>query len=122
MQVRPQWMTAEFIARQGARLKALQTQLLGLEGSLVREVQTFNDEQAEEAQEYEDRAQDAARDEIRQGVHDVDEIRVHRVERALQKIAEGTYGFSDISGEPIPRERLEVVPEAVSNVDEQVAP
>jgi DnaK suppressor protein len=44
---------------------------------------------------------------------------LENVERALQKIDEGTYGLSDDSGEPIPRGRLEAVPEAVRTVDEQ---
>ena len=42
------------------------------------------------------------------------------VERALQKIEEGTYGLSDVSGEPIPRGRLEAVPEAIRTVEEQL--
>lgn len=41
------------------------------------------------------------------------------VERALQKIEEGTYGLSDVSGEQISRGRLEAVPEAIYKVDEQ---
>jgi DnaK suppressor protein len=47
------------------------------------------------------------------------ERRLQHVERALQKIEEGTYGLSDESGEPIPRGRLEAVPEAIRTVDEQ---
>jgi DnaK suppressor protein len=34
-------------------------------------------------------------------------------ERALAKIEEGTYGLSDISRLPIPRARLEAIPEAI---------
>jgi DnaK suppressor protein len=37
----------------------------------------------------------------------------------LQKIEEGTYGLSEISGEPIPRERLEAVPEALYTLSEE---
>lgn len=44
---------------------------------------------------------------------------LRRIERALQKMEEGTYGLSDRSGKPIPRERLEVMPYAVLTVDEQ---
>jgi DnaK suppressor protein len=47
------------------------------------------------------------------------EERLREVERALEKIEEGTYGLSDGSGEPIPRGRLEAVPEANYTVDEQ---
>jgi len=34
------------------------------------------------------------------------------VEDALKKIAEGTYGFDEKTGEPIPKERLEAYPAA----------
>jgi RNA polymerase-binding transcription factor DksA len=45
--------------------------------------------------------------------------RLGEVDRALQKIEEGTYGLSDDSGESIPRGRLEAVPEAIRTVEEQ---
>ena len=45
--------------------------------------------------------------------------RLQHVERALQKIEEGTYGLSDESGEPIPKGRLEAIPEAIRTVEEQ---
>jgi DnaK suppressor protein len=45
--------------------------------------------------------------------------RLNLVNRALQKIDEGTYGLSDISGKPILRQRLEVVPEAICTLDEE---
>ena len=41
------------------------------------------------------------------------------VNRALEKIEDGTYGLSDGSGEPIPRGRLEAIPEALYTVEEQ---
>ena len=41
------------------------------------------------------------------------------VSRALEKIEEGTYGLSDRSGEPIPRGRLEAIPEALYTIEEQ---
>src|SRR5512133_2102396 len=39
------------------------------------------------------------------------------VERAEARLANGTYGISVESGEPIPDERLEAVPTAERNVD-----
>src|SRR5262245_33840510 len=45
--------------------------------------------------------------------------RLARVDRALEKIEEGSYGLSDLSGRSIPRERLEAVPEAVYTLDEE---
>lgn len=45
--------------------------------------------------------------------------RLGEVERALQKIEEGTYGVCDDTGEEIPKGRLEAVPEAVRTVEAQ---
>jgi DnaK suppressor protein len=43
------------------------------------------------------------------------------VERAEQRLQEGTYGLSVRSGEPIPDDRLQVLPTAELTVDEQRA-
>src|SRR5580700_4850280 len=48
-----------------------------------------------------------------------DVARLERVNRALKKIEEGSYGLSDRSGKPIPRERLEAVPEALYTLSEE---
>jgi DnaK suppressor protein len=45
--------------------------------------------------------------------------RLGEVERALQKVEEGTYGVCDDTGEEIPRGRLEAVPEAIRTVEAQ---
>ena len=41
------------------------------------------------------------------------------MKRALQRIKEGTYGVSDVSRKPIPIERLEVIPYAITLGGEQ---
>ena len=43
------------------------------------------------------------------------------LERAEERLAAGTYGLSIESGEPIPDERLEVVPTAERTVEEEAA-
>lgn len=42
-----------------------------------------------------------------------------QINRAFEKIDEGTYGLSDRSQQPIPKERLEVLPYATLTADEQ---
>ena len=42
-----------------------------------------------------------------------------QIDRALEKIEEGTYGICDVSGEEIPRARLEAVPYATMTVKAQ---
>lgn len=41
------------------------------------------------------------------------DAKLHDVERALEKLDEGTYGACDVCGEPIGDERLEAIPWAV---------
>ncbi len=42
-----------------------------------------------------------------------------RIERALQKLDEGTYGICDRTHKPIPVERLEAIPYATLTVEAQ---
>jgi DnaK suppressor protein len=42
-----------------------------------------------------------------------------RIDRALSRINMGTYGLSDVSGKPIPIERLEALPTATTLIDEE---
>lgn len=44
---------------------------------------------------------------------------LRQIERALEKIDENTYGICDITGEEIPRARLEAVPYATMTVKAQ---
>jgi DnaK suppressor protein len=44
---------------------------------------------------------------------------LRQIDRALEKIEEGTYGVCDISGEEIPMKRLEAVPYATMTVKAQ---
>jgi len=44
---------------------------------------------------------------------------LRQIERALEKIREGSYGICDISGEEIPPKRLEAMPYATTTVKAQ---
>lgn len=112
-------LSPEFIEQQRKRLETLRTQLSGGEATAIAEERRFQEEHVEEARESEDRAQDMARNEIDQARHEADKRRLSNIERALQKIDQGTYGYSDLSGKPIPKARLEVAPEATLSVEEE---
>jgi RNA polymerase-binding transcription factor DksA len=43
------------------------------------------------------------------------------IDAALQRIEAGTYGYSEVSGQPIPRERLEAIPETTVLAAEKVS-
>ena len=70
-------------------------------------------DEGDEAKAVSDQEPEAAENEL-------DRETVARIERALQRIEEGTYGVSEVSGKPIPKERLDAVPYATTLVDEQV--
>jgi DnaK suppressor protein len=76
-------------------------------------------ESAGAAREYEDDAQRLAALELQGNLVVRDASRLERINRALKKIDEGTYGLSDRSGRPIPRERLEAVPESIFTLAEE---
>lgn len=112
-------LSREFVEQQRLRLLALRKQLLGREEDDLAGKRAFRLQHGDEAEEEEDDAQDLSQREVDQALHDVDDRRVANIERALQKIAEGSYGMSDLSGEPIPQARLESTPEAVLTVQEE---
>ncbi|MFM0130198.1 TraR/DksA family transcriptional regulator [Paraburkholderia sediminicola] len=112
-------LSDEFIAQQRKRLLALRLELLGGEENTIADERTAEEQHGDEAQEFEDEAQGMAQNEVNQALHDVNDQRISDIERALQKIDEGTYGLSDASGDPILKARLEVAPEAILTVEEQ---
>ena len=48
-----------------------------------------------------------------------DRQELSQIKRALKRIEQGTYGLSEVSGKPIPIERLEALPHATTLVDER---
>jgi DnaK suppressor protein len=110
---------AEFVERQRRRLVDLRAALLAVAHTQENEESQVNQELAGNPLERGDDGQKLAALELAGNlvVHDV--ARLARVNRALEKIAAGTYGISDVSGAPIPRERLEAVPEAVCTLEEE---
>ena len=112
-------LSKDFLEQQRKRLDALRSTLLGREENTIASERADQKLHGSEAEELEDRAQGMAQQEIDQGLRNTNDQRIGDIERALQKIADGTYGFSDLSGDPIPVARLEAVPEAILTVEEQ---
>ncbi len=50
---------------------------------------------------------------------DLDRQELAKIDRALARIDQGTYGLSEVSGKPIPIERLEAIPYATTLVGER---
>lgn len=114
-------LSREFIEQQRKRLEQLRNQVLGSDVDAAAARRSDEELHGDEAAEFEDEAQDSEIEEVRQDLHDIDERRLHDIDRALQKIVEGTYGYSDLSGDPIPKARLEATPEAILTVSEESA-
>jgi DnaK suppressor protein len=66
-----------------------------------------------------DQASDLYDNELDEGLSDALRAELAAVERAEERLAAGTYGLSVESGEPIPDERLEIVPTAERTAQEQ---
>ncbi len=62
---------------------------------------------------------DLFQDELDAGLSEDLREQLAALDRAEQRLADGTYGLSIESGEPIPDERLEIVPTAEYTVDEE---
>jgi DnaK suppressor protein len=68
-----------------------------------------------------DRASESEEDAEELGVADPDVLIVNQIDRALTKLQKGTYGLSEVSGEPIGFDRLEALPWATQTAQEQEA-
>ena len=108
-----------FLNHQRKRLEALRKEFVWIEEPRLKSERARKWENGQELETIDDQARDMAGSEIVQTLHAADERRLRAVDRALEKIEEGTYGFSDLSGKRIPKARLEVVPEAVLTVGEE---
>jgi DnaK suppressor protein len=109
-----------FIAKQKERLQSLRDELLRIMRVAEEDERTRTEQDADFTEhDAGDMSRDIFDREVDATIVEQVQQRLAIVERALQKIEEGTYGLSDVSGEPIPRGRLEAVPEAIRTVEEQ---
>jgi len=108
-----------FLSRQKRRLTELRQQMLQVRRGEESTEASANADTRDQAREYEDDAQKLAALELEGNLEAADDDRLSNIERALQKIEDGTYGLSDSSGAPIPIERLEAAPEALYTLAEQ---
>lgn len=108
-----------FIERQRQRLTKLRNELADATQGQETEEKEINAQSSGQAAEYEDDAQRLTTLELDGNLVARNAQRLAQVNRALEKISEGTYGLSDASKRPIPKERLEATPEAIYTVAEQ---
>ncbi len=110
----------EFVEKQGERLAELRAELTRMVEGLEEDQQDRGESEGDMTEnDSGDMSQSLFTREMDATVEQTMEKRLESVDRALQKIEEGTYGICDDTGEPIPRGRLEAMPEAVYTVEAQ---
>ena len=110
----------EFVEHQRARLEELRAQLVGVRDGAQEDRRDLAEQQEDFTQhDSGDMSYSLFTSEVDATLERQVGRRLERVQRALRKIEEGTYGLSDDSGEPIPKGRLEALPQAVRTVEEQ---
>jgi DnaK suppressor protein len=110
-----------FVEKQRQALLKLRAVLLNATRDGEADEAEIKEESAGGPREFEDDAQKLATLELEGNLVGRDMARLERVDRALRKIEEGTYGASDQSGQLIPRERLEAIPESIYTLAEEQA-
>ena len=110
-----------FVEKQRQALLKLRVVLLNATRDGEADETAIKEESAGGPREFEDDAQKLATLELDGNLVVRDAARLERIDRALKKIEEGTYGASDQSGQLIPRERLEAIPESIYTMAEEQA-
>jgi DnaK suppressor protein len=109
----------KFIAQQRDRLQNLKEELLRIRDGMSADERERAENEGDTQLDSGDMSQDMFAREMDATIGEQVERRLADVDRALQKIEEGTYGICDDTGEPIPKGRLEAVPEAIRTVEAQ---
>ena len=109
----------QFVAQQRERLLGLRDELVRIREGMAADEEDLGETEGDTTLDSGDLSQDMFTREMDASIGEQAERRLGEIDRALRKIEEGTYGLSDESGEPIPRGRLEAVPEAARTVEEQ---
>ena len=110
----------QFVERQRERLLGVRDELLRIREGVAEDERDLGEKEGDFTEhDSGDMSQNMFTREMDASIGEQAERRLEEVDRALQKIEEGTYGLSDVSGESIPRGRLEAVPEALRTVEEQ---
>jgi DnaK suppressor protein len=112
-------MDQHFVEQQRERLLGLRDELVRIREGMAADEEDLGETEGDTTLDSGDLSQDMFTREMDASIGEQAERRLGEVDRALRKIEEGTYGLSDESGEPIPRGRLEAVPEAARTVEEQ---
>ncbi|NRA90215.1 MAG: TraR/DksA family transcriptional regulator [Simkaniaceae bacterium] len=108
-----------------SEIEAFKKRLLEMKEELGASLKAVSDDvkTSEESKGYSQHQADEGTDDFGQRisieVSTKEQGMIRQIDRALEKIDEGTYGMCDLSGDPIPVARLEAVPYATMTVAAQ---
>jgi DnaK suppressor protein len=119
MKTRNAGLPQAFVERQRERLLALREELIGGIEVVAREEAVPSEGSVDEPLEAAEQADKRMLQENGETLVALNRQRLGDVERALKRIDHGTYGLSIASNAPIPKARLDAVPEAAYTMDEE---
>ena len=114
-----QELDQQFVESQRERLLGLRDELVRIKEGMADDERNLGEAEGDTQFDSGDLSQDMFTREMDASIGEQVQRRLGEVDRALQKLEEGTYGRSEESGECIPRGRLEAVHEDIRNDEEQ---
>ncbi|CAN5752664.1 TraR/DksA family transcriptional regulator [soil metagenome] len=109
----------QFVEQQRGRLEELKEELLRIRRGMEEDERDRSQEEQDAELDSGDESQQMFTREMDATIGEQTERRLEDVERALEKVSEGSYGICEDTGEEIPKGRLEAVPEALRTVEAQ---
>lgn len=109
----------EFLTRQKARLEDMRAMLLRAHSGIEEEEKEWTESIHYGKPDNEDVAARILAGELDTALDRRLMRRLEYIQRALEKIEDGSYGICDATSKPISRGRLEAVPEAIYTIEAQ---
>ena len=109
----------QFLEQQRGRLGGIREELVRIQRGMEEDAKDRSQEEQDTQLDRGDMSQDIFAREMDATVEGQTGRRLEDVDRALEKIADGSYGVCDDTGEEIPKGRLEAMPEAIRTVEAQ---
>ena len=109
----------QFVEEQRGRLEELKEELLRMRRGMEEDERDRSQEEQDMELDSGDEAQQMFTREMDATIGEQMERRMEDVDRALEKVEEGSYGICDDTGEEIAKGRLEAVPEAIRTIEAQ---
>ena len=109
----------QFVEQQRGRLEELKEELLQMRRGMEEDERDRSQEEQDTELDSGDEAQQMFTREMDATIGEQMERRLEDVDRALEKVEEGSYGICDDTREEIAKGRLEAIPEAIRTVEAQ---